>query len=77
MTGGCAARRYPENDNARLQTGAGRVRASKPATGQMLVYPARNGNPVLRYLLNVGSLNRLEGGNSGSRSPLTSIASLP
>ena len=67
---------YPENDNARLQTGAEgftKQTTDKPNASP----PGRKWETVLRYLLNVGSLNRFEAETRVNDHCLhTSIASL-
>lgn len=76
MTTGAPKGANPKNDNTRLQTGAeGFARQTAHKSDASL--PGKKWETVLRYLLNVGSLNRFEAETRVNDHCLhTSIASL-
>lgn len=76
MTEGAPQGAYPRNDNARLQTGAEGFAEQSNIRANASV-PGKKWETVLRYLLNVGSLNRFEAETRVNDHCLhTSIASL-
>lgn len=76
MTTGAPQGATHENDNARLQTGAEGF-AKQTSYGANASLPGKKWESVLRYLLNVGSLNRFEAETAVHDHCLhTSIASL-